>query len=518
VADPRAARAEPVAPSDSGRHHRPETLADVTRWRPAPATPGIRRRSADEVPGFIERGYPEDLTRAQRRRQADAIHAARRRQGVSTRREAESGRGKAELERRKAESGRRKAEFRRRKAEFRRRSVQTARPSNTGPAKRGRGKHAAGLDITVRPLPVVRDAMVNARDWAMTPGERPPVGGHRAPGTLPIESWLLVGRGRQQALLATLVAIGLALVMIPIERHVDVNPIAAADRTITQAGPAHRSAPKTTAPAARPTRTSGHKTGNKAATTPSAEPSTPPAEPAAVPPGTGPAQSLKVTGSNAIALTFDDGPDPVQTPKILALLDKYQVKATFCLIGTNVEKHPEIVREIVADGHTLCNHTWNHSLVIGQDSTATIRADLERTTAAIHAAAPGAPIPFFRAPGGNFTDRLVSEAYGEGMTSLYWQVDPQDWNHLPLETDTAHVGRVIRTVRATVRPGSIILSHDFNQPDTIEAYEQLLPYLTQRFTTTVPVAPAVSASPAASPPASPAPDDGSVSDPPKAGE
>ena len=55
---------------------------------------------------------------------------------------------------------------------------------------------------------------------------------------------------------------------------------------------------------------------------------------------------VSVTGSKAIALTFDDGPDPVQTPKILALLDKYHVKATFCLIGTNVEKHPEIVARL----------------------------------------------------------------------------------------------------------------------------------------------------------------------------
>ena len=70
-------------------------------------------------------------------------------------------------------------------------------------------------------------------------------------------------------------------------------------------------------------------------------------------------------------------------------------------------KHPEIVREIVADGHTLCNHTWNHSLTIGKDKPAQIQADLARTNAAIRAAVPGAQIPFFRAPGGNFTDRLV---------------------------------------------------------------------------------------------------------------
>ncbi len=455
-----AAGAGPGTPAISGRHRRPETLADVTRWRPAPATPGVRRRSADEARGFIELGFPDDRAHPQRRRRDDAV---------------------------------------------------SRRPGSA------RGKHAARRDITVRPLPMVRDAVVNARVWALTPAERPAVGGHRAPGTLPVESWLLVGRGRQQALLATLVAIGLALAMIPVERHVDVHPIAAADRTVTQTRHGHKPARAGT-PTAEATHATGAEAGRRTPDTRQPSATTPPPDPPPVPPGTGPARSLKVTGSTAIALTFDDGPDPVQTPKILALLNKYQAKATFCLIGTNVQRYPQIVRDIVADGQTLCNHTWDHSLGIGTESTATIRADLERTSAAIHAAAPGAPVPFFRAPGGDFTDRLVSVAYGEGMTSLYWQVDPQDWRHLPLETDAEHVSRVVRTVRDTVRPGSIVLSHDFNQPDTIEAYEQLLPYLTQRYGITVPVPPPVagpsSTLPEPAPPSTPAPDGQAVSDPP----
>jgi peptidoglycan/xylan/chitin deacetylase (PgdA/CDA1 family) len=204
---------------------------------------------------------------------------------------------------------------------------------------------------------------------------------------------------------------------------------------------------------------------------------------------------LRTTGSDAIALTFDDGPDPVQTPKILALLAKYDIKATFCLIGENVRKHPEIVRQIVAAGHTLCNHTWNHSLTIGKDKPAAIRADLEKTSAAIRAAAPGAEIPFFRAPGGNFTDRLVSVAYGEGMASLYWEVDPRDWDHTADTDDGTHTDRVIADVRKYVKPGAIILSHDFNQPDTITAYETLLPYLTQNFDIALPETPPVGPSP-----------------------
>jgi peptidoglycan/xylan/chitin deacetylase (PgdA/CDA1 family) len=370
-------------------------------------------------------------------------------------------------------------------------------------AQRRGGRHAARNDlaITVRPLPVVRDAAGAVREWAVYPGDKPPVMGiHRAPGTLPIESWLLVGRSRQQALLATLVAAGLALVMIPIERHAAVDPVTAADRSIvgTGAGGGAKTRPPaaTTKPAHQPAPGTPAKGGTPPAPNRpagSAHPSAPPA--IAVPPGTGPAQSLRVTGSNTVALTFDDGPDPVQTPKILALLAKYHVKATFCLVGKNVAKHPEIVRQIVDAGHTLCNHTWSHSLTIGAATPAQIDADLTRTNAAIRAAVPDAEIPFFRAPGGNFTDRLVSTAYAQGMTSLHWQVDPRDWDHSTDADDTTHIDRVVADVQKSVRPGSIILSHDFNQPDTVAAYEKLLPWITETYRTGIAVPPALPAVP-----------------------
>jgi peptidoglycan/xylan/chitin deacetylase (PgdA/CDA1 family) len=328
--------------------------------------------------------------------------------------------------------------------------------------------------------------------------ERPPVtGSHRAPGTLPIESWLLMGKKRQQVLLASLIAVGLLLVAVPGARARDgVDAVnAAAQRAIggqsTQTGKGPKGGAKDGAQGAG-------KDGGAPAPTPSASAHTgndvPVAEATAAASrkvkNAGPGNSLRTTGTTAVALTFDDGPDPTQTPKILALLAKYQVKATFCVVGQQVQKHPEIVRDIVAAGHTLCNHTWNHSLTIGKDKPARIQADLSRTNAAILAAAPDAKIPFFRAPGGNFTDRLVGVAAADGMTSLYWQVDPQDWDHKTGETDAAHTARVIADVKKHVRPGSIVLSHDFNQPDTIAAYEKLLPWLKENFTLGIPGVPA----------------------------
>jgi peptidoglycan/xylan/chitin deacetylase (PgdA/CDA1 family) len=360
----------------------------------------------------------------------------------------------------------------------------------------------------VRPLPVVRDAAEAVRGWALADSGRPPVtGSHRAPGTLPIESWLLIGRRRQQALLATLVAVGLMLIVVPMQQRggTEINPVNAAD---------HAAAVATEAPVKKPDKKPEQEAGKPATAPkptspapgkPAAKPSSPAQPPASasapapavlVPAGDGPFQSFRTTGSATVALTFDDGPDPVHTPKILDLLAQYQIKATFCVVGAQVQRHPDIVRQIAAAGHTLCNHTWDHSLTIGRTKPARIQADLRRTNEAIQAAVPGAQIPFFRAPGGNFTDALVQTAYADGMTSLYWEVDPRDWEHAEKEKDGDHVKKIVKSVQQEVRPGAIVLSHDFNQPDTILAYEKLLPWLTEKFELGIPELPAAGETPA----------------------
>jgi peptidoglycan-N-acetylglucosamine deacetylase len=449
--------AAPVEDESTGRHRRPESLADNTRLRPVSAIPDLSPTS-----------------RSTQRRAEAMWHAV--------------GRGEPKGSHNKSRG-------------------EPKGSHNKSTQAKKRGKHIKPGDplaLTVRPIPVVRDAAGAVRSWALDTGSQPPVtGSHRAPGTLPIESWLLVGKHRQQALLATLVAAGLALIMIPIQQSTGVNPVNAADHAFASAQ-AKQKAPRKDEPAA-PAQQQDKPVKDKPAPSRSQDkpvkekPATEPA--VVVPDGDGPAKSLRTTGSDAVALTFDDGPDPVQTPKILALLAQYDIKATFCLIGENVQKHPEIVRQIVAAGHTLCNHTWEHSLTIGKSKPAAIKADLEKTNAAIRAAAPGAEIPFFRAPGGNFSDRLVSIAYGEKMTSLYWAVDPRDWDHTKDTDDDTHTDRVITDVRKNVKPGSIILSHDFNQPDTITAYESLLPYLTQNFEIGLPEAPKPAQAPSGPPPA-----------------
>ncbi|WP_328465383.1 polysaccharide deacetylase family protein [Actinoplanes sp. NBC_00393] len=196
---------------------------------------------------------------------------------------------------------------------------------------------------------------------------------------------------------------------------------------------------------------------------------------------TGPAGSHLTTGTDGVALTFDDGPDPDYTPVLLRMLAKYQIKATFCVVGTQAKRHPELIRAIVKAGHTLCNHTWNHDLKLGKKPAAKIRADLERTNAAIRAAVPKAKIRYFRAPGGHFNRPVVATAKQMGMASIYWKVDPRDWEHPKGESPGDHRKKIVKIVQKHTRPGSIVLSHDYAQPDTIAAYRTLLPWLKKRF-------------------------------------
>jgi peptidoglycan/xylan/chitin deacetylase (PgdA/CDA1 family) len=199
--------------------------------------------------------------------------------------------------------------------------------------------------------------------------------------------------------------------------------------------------------------------------------------------GTGPDGSLRSTGTPSVALTFDDGPDPINTPKMLDMLKQCGVKATFCLVGFRARDRPDLVRRIVAEGHTVCNHSWQHLADLGANTRTDdyIRHDLQATTDAILKAAPNAKVQYFRAPFGNFTRRLAQIAKDLGMTSIYWSVDPGDWDKSAYGTGTAMVNHVISAVESSVCPGAIVLSHDNGMPDTITAYRTLLPWLKARF-------------------------------------
>jgi peptidoglycan/xylan/chitin deacetylase (PgdA/CDA1 family) len=160
-----------------------------------------------------------------------------------------------------------------------------------------------------------------------------------------------------------------------------------------------------------------------------------------------------MTGVKAVALTFDDGPSPEWTPKVLDQLRAAKVKATFCLVGIRVRQNPALVVRIVREGHSLCNHSWQHDLKLGSKPEATIHADLERTNQEIRRAVPGVKIQYYRQPGGEWTPTVIEVAQSLGMTPLHWDVDPRDWEKPP-------AAMIIKRVDDRARAGSIVLLHD----------------------------------------------------------
>lgn len=167
----------------------------------------------------------------------------------------------------------------------------------------------------------------------------------------------------------------------------------------------------------------------------------------------GPLGTQRLTGSKGVAVTFDDGPDPQWTPKVLDQLRTAKIKATFCLVGSRVQRYPALVVRIVREGHTVCNHSWQHDLKLGEKPEPEISADLARTNREIRRAVPSVKIAYFRQPGGMWTPELIKVAKDQGMTSLHWDVDPADW-----EKPGAKV--IIKRVTEQARPGSIVLLHD----------------------------------------------------------
>ncbi|NLU77245.1 polysaccharide deacetylase family protein [Micromonospora sp. HNM0581] len=193
-------------------------------------------------------------------------------------------------------------------------------------------------------------------------------------------------------------------------------------------------------------------------------------------PNFGPMGTRVSTGTAGVALTFDDGPHPDYTPQVLAILREHHMTATFCVVGKNAQAYPWLVEQIVAEGHTLCNHSWDHDVALGARPVDWIRADLMRTSEAIRAAAPDAPIAWYRQPGGAWTYSVIAVSRDLGMTPLHWTLDPSDWR-APGAT------RIATSVIDEARPGSIVLLHDAggDRQGTVDALYQILPELAGRF-------------------------------------
>ena len=175
-------------------------------------------------------------------------------------------------------------------------------------------------------------------------------------------------------------------------------------------------------------------------------------------------------GGKTLAWTFDDGPDPVHTPALLAVLREHGITATFFLWGDHVREHPEVVRQIAREGHVLGNHSMHHD-DLGSWTAEQVRADLAATSELVREVVPGAEVPWFRAPYGSWgaSPQVAAEL---GMQPLGWSVVVEDW-----EEPGADV--LVERVLQRLGEAAVVLLHDAggDRSGTVEAVARLVPRL-----------------------------------------
>ncbi|MBV9162698.1 MAG: polysaccharide deacetylase family protein [Pseudonocardiales bacterium] len=176
---------------------------------------------------------------------------------------------------------------------------------------------------------------------------------------------------------------------------------------------------------------------------------------------------------DAIALTIDDGPHPLWTPQMLDLLHRNGIRATFSLIGAQAHAYPGLVKRILAEGHSVCNHSMTHPQPFSRGAPATIRQQIADAQSAI-VDAGGVPPKLFRAPAGDWSVAVLSAVVDLQMAPIGWDIDPRDWSR---------PGTVLIISRLlTARPGDILLCHDGggDRAQTLESLRTVLPTLKSR--------------------------------------
>jgi peptidoglycan/xylan/chitin deacetylase (PgdA/CDA1 family) len=183
---------------------------------------------------------------------------------------------------------------------------------------------------------------------------------------------------------------------------------------------------------------------------------------------------------NAIGLTIDDGPDPEWTPKVLRLLDKHHMQASFCVVGIHADAYPRLVHDIHKAGHVIVNHSYTHIQPFARQTEKRIVAEITRTQRAIEKATKVTP-ELFRSPGGDWSPFVYRAIAAYGLIPLDWDVDPEDWAR-PGKIKIEH--RMLRG-----RPGDIVLCHDGggDRIETVRALRKVLPTWRRRGYTTIPL-------------------------------
>ncbi|MGV3465670.1 MAG: polysaccharide deacetylase family protein [Heyndrickxia sp.] len=178
------------------------------------------------------------------------------------------------------------------------------------------------------------------------------------------------------------------------------------------------------------------------------------------------------TSKRMVALTFDDGPDPLYTPQILKLLKTYNAKATFFVIGEHVGEYPEIVRDEVEQGHEIANHTYSHNFLFNS-SKKQLKYEMEKTEKIIRETT-GLSAAFFRPIGGYYNKRIIQTARDAGYRVIIWT-----WNQDSKDWKEPGAAKIADNILSDTMPGDIILMHDGggDRSQTVKALEKILPQL-----------------------------------------
>lgn len=179
-----------------------------------------------------------------------------------------------------------------------------------------------------------------------------------------------------------------------------------------------------------------------------------------------------VNAGKKVALTFDDGPHPKITSQVLKILNKYDVKATFFVIGINVKNYPDKLVEIVSSGHEIGNHTYSHNILksMPKDKIEKEIIDTEEQVKRI----VDHDISLLRPPCGLYDDTLIDVAQKNNLKIVLWTVDTNDWAH-------KSTSNIVRNIIKKVKNGDVILFHDYvsGKCNTPEALDVIIPMLKQ---------------------------------------
>ncbi|MBP5319061.1 MAG: polysaccharide deacetylase family protein [Paludibacteraceae bacterium] len=187
---------------------------------------------------------------------------------------------------------------------------------------------------------------------------------------------------------------------------------------------------------------------------------------------------LPQTG-RSVLLTFDDGPDPVQTAKVLDVLREHQLQALFFVVGERAQQCPDLLRQMVADGHLIGIHTWRHQSSFPMQSAAAIAEDLQRCCDTLQSITGQRPV-LFRPPFG-VTNPPIAKAVGRlGLKAVGWSIRSYD------TVASRSRERVADRIFRRLKPGAILLLHD-DRPDSEILLRLLIEGLRERsYTITTP--------------------------------